>query len=194
MPKHKKNTPSKQAIRPLYEEHGADGYYRQFGAQYRNPHETIIRHSLNHVWSEWGIAPQRVLDLACGSGEVTLALSGFALSELIGVDPYTGNAYEARTGHRCLPYSFEQIEQGVLSSESFDLIVCSFALHLAEVSRLPLLCYQLAQISPLLIVLTPHKRPQLRKEWGWQLQQEYLYERVRTRLYHRVLLTEKWTS
>jgi hypothetical protein len=50
-------------------------------------------------------------------------------------------------------------------------------------SRLPRLAYQLSQVSGALLVLTPHKRPDLRPEWGWQLAGEMVVERVRARLY-----------
>jgi hypothetical protein len=63
------------------------------------------------------------------------------------------------------------------------LIVCSFALHLVEVSRLPTVAFQLAQIADTLLILTPHKRPNLKAEWGWKLDSELLETRVRARLY-----------
>jgi hypothetical protein len=34
-----------------------------------------------------------------------------------------------------------------------------------------------------LIILTPHKRPQLSPEWGWILKDEFVHERIRARLY-----------
>jgi len=42
---------------------------------------------------------------------------------------------------------------------------------------------QLSLISPVLIVLTPHKRPHIREEWAWTLEREMVVQRVRTRLY-----------
>ena len=170
------------AIRPQYDEHGVAGYYADFGATYRNPHEPIIQRLLQDVALGWRLDLTNVLDLACGSGEVTLALRELGAT-VTGMDPYTQAAYLERTGLIAEPFSFEDIAAGVLEGRDYSLIVCSFALHLAEVSRLPMLLQQLARISPTLVVLTPHKRPTLRPEWGWNLGNEVLEDRVRARRY-----------
>lgn len=170
-------------IRPLYEEYGSDGYYRQFGAKYRNPHEPIIGRCLQDAVGRWSLDLTHVLDLACGSGEATLALQQLGATTCIGIDPYTSDAYQARTGTPAHSYSFTDITNGALNPTQFSLIVCSFALHLEEPSRLHALCYQLTQHAPALLVLTPHKKPHLKPEWGWILQDETLLERVRTRYY-----------
>jgi 2-polyprenyl-3-methyl-5-hydroxy-6-metoxy-1,4-benzoquinol methylase len=180
-PKPSQNT--QHAIRPLYEEHGAQAYYEQFGAEYHNPHEAIITQCLHDALGRWQLDTTRVLDLACGSGEVTRALRTRGVQNITGIDPYTGEAYEWRTGQQALPISFEMIASGAIATHNYSLIVCSFALHLAELSRLPLVCYQLSVIAPHLLILTPHKRPQIEGAWGWQLTDETKIERVRTRLY-----------
>jgi 2-polyprenyl-3-methyl-5-hydroxy-6-metoxy-1,4-benzoquinol methylase len=177
------NSP-KHAIRPLYEEHGAQAYYQQFGADYHNPHEAIITQCLHDALGRWQLDTTQVLDLACGSGEVTLALRTSGVQAITGIDPFTGEAYQQRTGQEALAISFEDIASGAISTHRYSLIVCSFALHLAELSRLPLVCYQLSVIAPQLLILTPHKRPQIDSTWGWQLVNESKIERVRTRLYH----------
>jgi SAM-dependent methyltransferase len=177
------------SIRREYERYGAEQYYRRFGAQYRNPHEAAVRQALQAAIGTWGLDLSRVLDLACGSGEATLALRddlarqdrGAVVVE--GVDPYTGTAYAARTGQVAEVLSFEAIADGALDGRRYSLIVCSYALHLLAPSRLPRLAYQLSRISGALLVLTPHKRPDLRPEWGWQLAGEMLVERVRVRWY-----------
>jgi 2-polyprenyl-3-methyl-5-hydroxy-6-metoxy-1,4-benzoquinol methylase len=125
----------------------------------------------------------RWIDLACGSGEVTLALQALGCESVDGIDPYTGEAYRARTGTLAEPFTFEQIAEGALEGRRYSLIVCSYALHLLPASRLPIVAYQLHRIAPALIVLTPHKRPQLREAWGWRLEDEIVVERVRARLY-----------
>ena len=175
---------SDDAIRNQYAQHGVETYYREQGASYRNPHEAIIRQCVALALSRWMLNPQHVLDLACGSGEVTLAIRDLhPESHIVGLDPFTGDAYRARTQNPALPYRFEEVAQGVLGEQRFDCIVCSFALHLLEASWLPALCYQLRQHAPTLLILTPHKRPELKPAWGWQLQQEFIHERVRTRFY-----------
>ena len=72
---------------------------------------------------------------------------------------------------------------GALAGRAYGLVVCSFALHLAEASRLPGVCQQLSLVAPTLLVLTPHKRPVIREAWGWRLAGEFVWARVRCRLY-----------
>jgi len=174
------------AIRHQYEKHGAQGFYEQHGAEYRNPHEEAIGQVLRLVVPEWRLDLTRVLDLACGSGEVTLVLRELGAGQVDGVDPYTGAAYRTRTGQAAEAFSFADVAEGMLAGRRYALVVCSFALHLAEVSRLPGLLFRLAEVAPQLLILTPHKRPELKPAWGWRLAGEILVERVRARLYHRV--------
>lgn len=175
-----------QAIRNAYAQVGVETFYREQGARYRNPHEDAIRLLLRQIVSQWKPDTSRVLDLACGSGEVTLALRELGAGDIAGVDPFTFEAYAERTGQSATQLSFEQVAGGALSEQRFSLVVCSFALHLASPSWLPLLCFQLAQISGELLVLTPHKRPHLLSAWGWKLVEETEVERVRARFYRRV--------
>jgi len=171
------------SIRHEYEQHGVAGYYQNFGAAYRNPHELAVRHALHAAVAAWGLDLGRVLDLACGSGEATLALREVGAAQIDGLDPYTAAAYAERTGQRAATLSFEAIAAGALDGRRYSLIVCSYALHLLEPSRLPQLAYQLSRVAPALLVLTPHKRPDLRPAWGWTLTHELRVERVRVRAY-----------
>ncbi len=167
-------------IRPQYENLGVEGYYQTHGETYRNPHEKQI-----HVLLEQ-FAPlldlSNTLDLACGSGEVTLKLLEFG-AVMSGIDPFTASAYFKRTGLEAEDLSFEAIADGVLENRSYSLIVCSFAMHLFSVSRLPLLIYQLSNISPQLLILSPHKRPILKPEWGYVVKTAINHERVKGKLY-----------
>ena len=79
--------------------------------------------------------------------------------------------------------SFEAIAGGALDGRHYSLVVCSYALHLLALSRLPRLVYQLSRVGDALLVLTPHKRPLLRAEWGWTLIGEMVIQRVRARCY-----------
>jgi SAM-dependent methyltransferase len=143
----------------------------------------VIREALGIATERWPLDLRCVLDLACGSGEATLALRELGAGVIHGIDPYTGEAYRERTGQEAEPFSFEEIAAGVLAGRTYSLIVCSFALHLLEPSRLPGVCYRLAEVGETLLVLTPHKRPAIRPAWGWSLEGEHVHARVRMRYY-----------
>lgn len=175
------------ALRHAYAQHGVAGYYAQHGAEYRNPHEPAIARLIAHAVVHWCLPLGRVLDLACGSGEATLALAPLGAQAIDAIDPYTGAAYAARTGQPSEPLSFAQIAQGALTGRHYHMIVCSFALHLAPASLLPMLALQLGLVGDYLLILTPHKRPQLRPEWGWAALGELSAERVRARCYQSSL-------
>ena len=78
-------------------------------------------------------------------------------------------AYEERTGGTCFPLSFDDIVQGKLSSldlssSKYDLIICSFALHLVgDHSEMFSLLYELSQRANWMVVLAPHKKPEVRR-------------------------------
>ncbi len=178
-----------EAVRRGYDRLGPEEYYRQHGGDYVNPHEPTIRKILSTIVPEWGLDCSRTLDLAAGAGEITRALLDQAAAlklsppEIEGMDPYTGAAYQARTGRVAEAISFEEICDGALSGRRYSLVVCSFAMHLFESSRLPTLLYRLAEVAPALLILSPHKRPQIKEAWGWTLRRELLQLRVRARLY-----------
>lgn len=173
------------AVRQAYEQYGAPGYYQRYGATYRNPHEPIIAELLGLAVARWQLPLGQVLDLACGSGEATLVLRALGAGTIAGIDPYTSAAYVARTGQPAEQLDFEQIAAGALMGRHYDLIVCSFALHLVPLSRLPGLAVQLSLLADTLLILTPHKRPELQPAWGWTLRGELLHQRVRARYYER---------
>jgi SAM-dependent methyltransferase len=170
-------------IRHAYQKYGVQTFYQHFGEDYRNPHEASIIKVIEGMLSVYQFDLSKVLDLACGSGEVTLALKALGYNDVEGVEPYTFKAYFERTGQDAEQYCFEEIEQGVLSGRRYTTIICSFALHLVETSRLPRLLYRLGEIAPTLFVITPHKKPEIKPQWGWTLSKELLIERVRGRLY-----------
>jgi hypothetical protein len=118
------------------------------------------------------LPPGRILDLACGSGEVTLALreAGVPADDIDGADPFTGAAYRERTGRDALSWSFAELP--AVLDRRWGTVICSFALHLCEPSRLPGVLGALALASEVLLVLSPHKRPAIRPGWGWELVEE----------------------
>lgn len=172
-----------KSIRAEYERHGARQFYERSGGRYRNPHEPAIERVLHAAVAKWSPDLSRVLDLACGSGEVTLVLRSLGARTVEGIDPFTAEAYRERTKAEAERFSFEDITAGALAGRRYNLIVCSFALYLVEPSRLPTLMHQLSRVADSLLILTPHKRPVLKPEWGWRLVGEIVIERVRARYY-----------
>jgi SAM-dependent methyltransferase len=154
------------AIRSRYEEHGVEAYYRDHAADYRNPHFPEIRALLRENVAR--LDTGHVLDFAAGSGEVTLVLQELGVSALTGCDPYTFEAYAARTGRPCLRHSFRDVIKNGLPG-SYSLVVCSFALHLCPEKDLFPLAWNLLEAAPTLLVLTPHKRPELELRPGISL-------------------------
>ncbi len=157
--KHGEGKPNK--IRPLYEQHGAEGYYRDHAGEYENPHLPLIRLLLERNLHRLDCTGT-VLDFAAGGGEVTLALRALGAKNLEGCDPYTFELYEKKTGIPCLRYSFKDVVKNGISGQ-YSLIISSFALHLCPLKELFPLTWNLFQATPTLVVITPHKRPELEK-------------------------------
>lgn len=169
---------SLKGIRNEYAEIGVEKFYQLHGSDYRNPHEEIIARLVS-IAQKKGVVGKKVLDLCCGSGEVTLALKQ---CEVIGVDPFTTNAYYSRTGKLPLQLSFTDIAMGRLSGQ-YDSVICSFALHLCPESMLPTVLWNLSEVSDTLVVISPNKRPYCDNISGWIMVDETIVDRVRMRIY-----------
>ena len=186
MPQHMSpHMPQQKSIRSRYEDIGVEPFYRREGSDYRNPHEDAIGSLLSQIVPAWELDLSNVLDLAAGSGEATLALRRLGAGRIAGIDPYTFEAYERRTGAAPERLTFADIAVGAIRDRRYSLVVCSFALHLCAPSRLPRVAQELSLISPALLIVTPHKRPVIRPAWGWTLKAESVVQRVRGRLYRR---------
>jgi SAM-dependent methyltransferase len=176
-----------RGVRDEYADHpgGAEGWYRDRGAAYVNPHEPAVIAAVAHAVGWWPeLFVGEILDLCCGSGEVSLALRsvGVRADAITGCDPYTGRAYLARCGRDALSFSFAEIAEGALADRGFTTVVCSYALHLCDASWLPRVCFALRDSASNLVVVTPHKRPELRPSFGWTLVEEHRDRVHRTRL------------
>ena len=170
-------------IRNQYAQMGVNSYYSRYGTDYINPHEERVKEITRLALQEWKPSTERVLDLACGSGEITLALKALGVKNVEGADPYTQIAFEKRTGLKCKSISFEAIVQGCLSDESYSLVICSYALHLSSDEILPILCMQLAMIAKNLLIVTPHKRPEINPDWGWNFEGKIKYGKTKAKYY-----------
>ena len=151
------------SVRAGYEELGIEGYYKLHSEDYNNPHINEIEYLIKESKCIQYIG-KNILDLCCGSGEITNILKNYEFN-IDGLDPYTAPAYIKNTGKECLIYSFKDIVQGALKNKSYDTIICSYAMHLCEESMLNNLLYQLSLIADTLIIITPHKRPEIKLWW-----------------------------
>lgn len=147
-------------IRNLYSEQGIEGYYKNAGGCYENPHFQQVKALLQQ--SEQGINYTNVLDFCCGSGEVSRVLVEMGYPLPYASDPYTQGAYRKNFSQDCWNLSFEDVIKGKLNGQ-FSSIICSFAMHLCPEKQLYPLVYQLFQCTAQLVIITPHKRPVLEK-------------------------------
>lgn len=177
-------------MRKHYQQHGVQGYYTAHGSTYRNPHDQQLRRALYAGLDSFAAvcdsAPIRILDLACGSGEATMGCIAWAKErplDITAADPFTFEAYEARVGQAAEQFSFEDVEAGILQDRSFDLCICSFAMHLVPPSRLYLVLFQLAMSCRYLLLLSPHKKPIIQENTGWSLRLIETHQRVHVRLF-----------
>lgn len=187
-----------------YNRLGVQKYYEVHARDYRNVHYAEIIKAVDTLMqaykeSEGFTDSLSVLDLACGSGEATLALQRWQATHLArsraiipttitidGADPYTGPAYEDRTGKVAASFSFEDVAAGCLGEQQlqYDLCICSFAMHLIQdKSYLWCTLNALARSCTFLALLSPHKKPDVASSTGWLLEHETVEERVRVRLY-----------
>lgn len=169
------------SIRENYQTLGVQSYYSKLGSTYRNPHEAAVKAALNASIVKWHPSLFSVLDLACGSGEITANLPRAA--NVIGIDPYTSDAYYFRTGNTALKYTFDEIANGRIIAHNYTLTVCSYAMHLVEPSKLHNLLVALAQITDNMLILSPNKKPIITPGHGFDLIGELYLERVRARYF-----------
>jgi SAM-dependent methyltransferase len=171
-----------KAIRNEYADLGVEDYYRHHAAVYENPHYPYIQQLLEQNKARIDYA--KTLDLACGGGEVTLILRGLGFNNTVGCDPFTHQLFEQNTGQKCLTLSFEDIIKGVASpnpkeesgnhsitksqnhlitQSPFSSVISSFAMHLCPEKQLFALVAQLFLLTKNIVILTPHKRPELER-------------------------------
>ena len=170
------------SVRDGYEKLGVEDYYKEKSLSYTNPHEMKINTIMNKFLNEYIKLDKdsKILDLCLGSGEITRIRDENGFENVKGLDPFTNELYKSKTNKDRLNLNFKDIANGKLD-EKFDVIFCSFALHLAEDSMLPNILYNLSTISDKLVVLTPHKKPDIKT--FFELDLELYFEKVRLRSY-----------
>ncbi len=156
-----------KAIRNRYADMGVDAFYKSQGSVYTNPHFPYVATLLRN--NKHRIDYNNVLDFCCGSGEVSRVLRDMDYTQSKGCDPYTQKAYVGVMKKPCLGYSFQDVIKGKLAPRQYSSVICSFAMHLCPQKKLYPLVQQLFNCTDQLIIITPHKRPQLEKLDGVKL-------------------------
>lgn len=148
----------KDSIRTLYEKFGATYFYKHYGDSYENPHFEQIQKLL--LEAKPFLDYSQVLDFCCGGGEVCEILQHAGYQNFSASDPYTYALFEKKFNQTCRRDSFEDVvRQGL--PQSYSCIICSFAMHLCPEKMLHRLMHQLFIHAPHVVILTPHKRPDL---------------------------------
>lgn len=145
-------------IRKLYEQLGVDKYYKQYGDEYQNPHIDQVHELL--TGNEQAIDYSHVLDFCAGGGEVSLILESLGYQNIEASDPFTHKLYSKNLAKPCAKWTFDEVIKGKLTGQ-YSAVICSFAMHLCPPEKLYPLTLQLFQCSPVLVIITPHKRPAL---------------------------------
>ena len=169
-----------ESIRKGYIENGVDNFYKLHKNNYSNPHKEKIQKLLLFAKENWNLG-DNILDLCCGSGEVTEV---FEDKNIEGIDPYTYDLYRKNTNKPCESKTFKDIVENGLDKK-YDCIISSFALHLCEESMLPILLYRLGESTNKLLIITPHKRPECNNIYGWQLTHIKKENKITMKLYKR---------
>lgn len=162
----------------MYNTIGVEAYYRQNSHTYKNPHHSRIVKAMCTLDFPLGYT---FLDLACGSGEATLALQSNGYKNIEGADPYTNELYVTTTGCNVHNYSFEDIAfHNKLGEIQYDVIVCSYALHLCKFINL--LCTILANHCTYLVIISPSKNPSIPDNL-WSLFSHHIVEKTHIRTF-----------
>lgn len=191
----------------------------------RTTYDELLAHSTpNPVeWTAQVVTPRKETVKPCRPPPIN---SEHPRPIILAADPYTAEAYQSRTKLACATLSFRDIAEGRMpgkitedvttdlssdpntqpddalppedKNKCIDMVICSFALHLIETpSELFALLWELSTRCRWLIILAPHKRPEIKDGWGWckwdveswsecamsETRGELLQERVHCRVY-----------
>lgn len=87
-------------------------------------------------------------------------LQSLEVKNITASDPFTAKLYQKQIEQPCFDWSFEDVIKGKMQGQ-YSSIICCFAMHLCEPSQLYPLVIQLFAHTSSLVIITPHKRPQL---------------------------------
>lgn len=168
------------SIRDLYSEMGVAEFYERCGGEYLNPHFDSLSKAVKVTSINWELDLSHTLDLCCGGGEITSVLDCD-----VGCDPYTHELYRKNTNKPCFEHNFDDIMHGKLEG-NYSTIICSYALHLVDKSKLPQIIWQLSQKCEWFLIVSPNKKPEIKEEWGMTLANHAYMNRIRLRLYKSI--------
>jgi hypothetical protein len=166
---------------------GISEYYSTHSELYSNPHSESIKECVKIILDKINLNKDPILDLSAGSGEVTTTLKNYKINNIIGSDPYTHQLYHKNTGQKVYTWSFDDIINCCIT-DTYSAIICSYAMHLCDKSKLKLLCMELATKSPYLCIITPHKQPIINKDYNWNLVYHDKYKKTHVRIYQSTVL------
>jgi len=147
-------------LRHAYEKEGSDSYYQHNALAYQNPHEAQVRALV--LQNATKIDYSKSLDLCAGGGEVSKVWEEMGYTDFLASDAYTHKLYKKKIKKPCYPYSFDDFLRGNFEfPHTFTSIVCSFGLHLCPEEWLFTVTENLWVYTNNLVIITPHKRPEL---------------------------------
>jgi len=103
--------------------------------------------------------------------------------------------------HAAEKNTLDAISSASEDDHKIEMVICSFALHLVESSsELFSLLWELSTKARWLVVIAPHKKPEIKTGWGWikwnvdewsegqpnESKGEFLHDRVHCRVYKSV--------
>ena len=148
------------SIRDDYIHYGVNEFYTNHADKYKNLHHDQVKQLL--IDNQDNINYKSVFDLSCGDGLVTQILTEMGYKISGASDPYLFSQYTKNTGLPCYQWSFlDIIKNGFETNQHYSAIISSFSLHLCPPKQLYNLITQLLQVTDTIIIITPHKRPQL---------------------------------
>ncbi len=124
-------------LTPAYEAMGVEGYYLAHGATYRNPHEDGVRGVLTMAVAAWTLDLSYVLDLACGSGEATLALRELGAGRTVCVERSPKSPTASWSSPRTSAQTFAAVGVGnphLSASSNVLVLACTAALELSRIA------------------------------------------------------------
>ena len=168
---------------------GVSGFYENCES-YTNPHSSKFKFILKKLFSWFPsdlmnlitLEQQPILDLACGTGQITeILMTDYHLEHILGLDPYLYQQYLFNTNKHVYPNSFDDLIMKRITLPSLSLIICSYGLHLCD--QIDELLEILKDSTRYLCVISPHGLPYISESSGWRNLFTFKYSNIKTSLY-----------